>query len=49
MSKITNKLAPVVRERAVRMVIGHESDPPSRWGGGGFDRGEDRLRSAGAA
>ncbi|WP_157084777.1 IS3 family transposase [Sphingomonas pituitosa] len=31
MSKTTNKFAPEVRERAVRMVIEHERDYPSRW------------------
>jgi transposase-like protein len=33
MSKTTNKFGPVVRERAVRMVIEHERDYPSRWAG----------------
>ncbi len=31
MSKTTNKFSPEVRARAVRMILDHQADYPSRW------------------
>ena len=49
MSTTTNKFAPEVRERAVRMVVRPLAGSPVQLGDRGVHRREDRLRAADAA
>lgn len=48
MRKTTNKFSPEVRARAVRMILDHEADYPSRWLAVVSVAEEDRLRTADA-
>jgi transposase-like protein len=42
----TAKFSPEVRERAVRMVIGHRYDHVLQWGGDRLDCGQNRVHGA---